>query len=327
MLTPGKNDLRARRCGGDPRLDVPAAAALGYLVPRQFAGADRFQTAVLIASRRARATPPRSCSLAAVNFPDALSGGRRRSEGERGDPADQRHHATPALPRRTWPRLALATVFALGGPAAAAQPSACGRPIGGADRYATAVQVAQRFFLSPNPANVGLASGTKPSLTGSPVARTSASSPDAFLLTAQAALPAIVNRTSRGSTPRSPERSSTAARPRSALERRHAVPDRASAAEAPNTPGRTRSRGRRGRASGPARRLGAVRTRRSASAAGTGSRPRSRSRRPRIRWRARPRRSSSLAPMTSPTHLQARRSPSSKEAHFSSPARTASTFG
>src|SRR6185437_8282904 len=48
------------------------------------------------------------------------------------------------------------TVYAIGGPAVAADPSAT--PLSGADRYATAAAVASGLFVAP--ANVGVASGT-----------------------------------------------------------------------------------------------------------------------------------------------------------------------
>ena len=50
-----------------------------------------------------------------------------------------------------------ATIFALGGPAAAAGGAPAANQIVGADRYATAVMTAQRFF--PNPTAIGIASG------------------------------------------------------------------------------------------------------------------------------------------------------------------------
>ncbi|HZV25178.1 MAG TPA: cell wall-binding repeat-containing protein, partial [Acidothermaceae bacterium] len=88
-------------------------------------------------------------------FPDALTAG----------PAAVLLHAAvllsdgPVLPAETQTYLGAhpGAVYAIGGPAAAADPTAT--PIVGADRFATAVAVATRFF--PTFRSVGLASGVK----------------------------------------------------------------------------------------------------------------------------------------------------------------------
>jgi hypothetical protein len=82
-----------------------------------------------------------------------------------------------------------ATVFALGGPAANTGAAPAANRIVGADRYATAVMTAQRFF--PNPTAIGIASGEAfpDGLTGGAhIGKLGG----ALLLTAQAALPANV---------------------------------------------------------------------------------------------------------------------------------------
>jgi hypothetical protein len=58
------------------------------------------------------------------------------------------------------------TRYAVGGPAAAADPSAAA--ISGADRYATAVAVAQRLVPSPSAVGVATGAGFADALTGGP---------------------------------------------------------------------------------------------------------------------------------------------------------------
>jgi len=124
--------------------------SLGY-VPQRLAGADRFQTAVAIAG--ALGNPSTVFEATGLDFPDGLSAGAAAS----------RAHGVVLLTNGSAP--AAATVdylkahpgqdYAIGGPAALADPAAT--PLAGADRYATATSVAQRFFASPTV--VGFASG------------------------------------------------------------------------------------------------------------------------------------------------------------------------
>jgi hypothetical protein len=134
---------------------VPASittqlTGLGYHVVR-YAGADRYATAVLVAG--ALGNPSTVLLATGTNFPDALSAGVAAAKA---------HGAvlltdSTRLPSETSGYLAahVGTVYAVGGPAAAADSSAT--PLAGADRYHTAVDVAQQFFSAP--ASVGVATG------------------------------------------------------------------------------------------------------------------------------------------------------------------------
>ncbi|HZQ85876.1 MAG TPA: cell wall-binding repeat-containing protein [Acidimicrobiales bacterium] len=139
--------------GGTAAISANVAAqitALGFTVAR-LAGGDRFATAVTVA----QALPSVATVLEAtgLNFPDALAAGAAAAAG--GGAVLLTNGAT--MPGSTATYLAQSSVarFAVGGAAAAADASAT--PLVGADRYATAVRVAQRFF--PGPTAVGIASG------------------------------------------------------------------------------------------------------------------------------------------------------------------------
>ena len=140
--------------GGSSAVSDTVAAAIaadGYVVKR-YAGVDRDATAIAIAD----ATPSPAAILLADGdgFADALSAGSAAahlggvvllSDGTTLSPAVRTYIAAhPGVP-----------VYAIGGPAATALPSAV--PIVGADRYATSVAVARKFFAAPT--IVGLASG------------------------------------------------------------------------------------------------------------------------------------------------------------------------
>ena len=131
---------------------VTALTKEGFTVDR-IAGADRFATAAAVAVPVGTA-PPVVLLANGLAFPDALTasavagathGVILLSDGSTPSPATTAYLA--AHPS--------ATVYALGGPAAAAYPTATG--LVGADRYATAAAVATKFF--PQPTLVGLASG------------------------------------------------------------------------------------------------------------------------------------------------------------------------
>ncbi|HEY3923944.1 MAG TPA: cell wall-binding repeat-containing protein [Acidothermaceae bacterium] len=128
-----------------------AVAALGHPVLR-ISGPDRFATAAQVAA--ALGNPNIVFEADGTNFPDALSAGSAAAaaggvvlltagSGQSG-PTAAYLSAHPS-----------ATRYAIGGPAAHADPSA--QPFVGSDRFATSVLVAQAFF--PKPASVGLASG------------------------------------------------------------------------------------------------------------------------------------------------------------------------
>jgi uncharacterized repeat protein (TIGR01451 family) len=124
--------------------------AAGFTV-RRLSGADRFETAVRIAEE----LDPDVLFLAtARNFPDALTAGAAAAEvnGALLLTEDREMNAASAAfiaANAALPR------FAAGGQAAAADPDAT--PLVGADRYATALAVADQFF--PQPVSIGLATG------------------------------------------------------------------------------------------------------------------------------------------------------------------------
>ena len=123
---------------------------LGYLVTR-YSGANRFATAVKVAD--ALADPGTVLLATGTNFPDALTAGVAAVKA--GGVVLLTNGST--LPAETSAYLSAhpGTVYAIGGPAAAADPSATA--IVGADRFETSVDVATKFFSAP--AGVGIATG------------------------------------------------------------------------------------------------------------------------------------------------------------------------
>lgn len=124
----------------------------GYNVVR-IAGADRFETAVLVA-RQGVGDPEVLFVTTGLDFPDALAAGAA---------AGSRHGAVLLTAGPTVPPVVASYLsehpdtprFAVGGPAAAADPHAVA--VVGTDRYDTARRVAQTFF--DHPFAVGIASG------------------------------------------------------------------------------------------------------------------------------------------------------------------------
>jgi hypothetical protein len=121
-----------------------------------------------------------------INFPDALSAG----------PAAAASHGVvlltdgSTLPANVKAYLTAhpGTVYAVGGPAVAADPAA--NPLQGADRYATAAAVANAIFTAPT--SVGLASGvTFPDALSGGAYQAHVGGP--ILLTAPATLPSSTN--------------------------------------------------------------------------------------------------------------------------------------
>jgi len=161
-----------------------AAAALGFPIVR-IAGSDRFGTATLVANMLG---PPSAIFEAdGTTFADALSAGTAAAathgvvvltNGTAASPVTASFLAANAGVKR----------YAIGGPAATADRSAT--PFVGADRFATAVLVAQAFFASPKA--VGLASGVAfpDALAGGAVA--GAAQGPIVLVPASGALPASV---------------------------------------------------------------------------------------------------------------------------------------
>jgi putative cell wall-binding protein len=152
--------------GGDAALAPVIAArltALGFN-PVRYGGGNRFETATIIASQ-GLSNPATVLLASGLDFPDALAGGAAAAKAgaailltEGSGPAPE---TTTYLAGHTGD-----TKYALGGPAAAAYPSAS--PLVGVDRYETSVKIANQFFASP--AVVGIASGSAfpDALTGAP---------------------------------------------------------------------------------------------------------------------------------------------------------------
>ncbi len=125
--------------------------AMGYQTTR-LAGSNRYATAVDVAN--ALGDPATILLATGANYPDALAAGPAAA------------HVGGAvlltggsvMPSETATYLAAhaTTTYAIGGPAAAAAPTA--HVIAGADRYATAVAVATTFFTAPT--TVGISTGT-----------------------------------------------------------------------------------------------------------------------------------------------------------------------
>jgi YVTN family beta-propeller protein len=151
VLAPGKTVYLLGGASAIPGSIATQLTGMGYVVSR-ISGSDRYATAVAVAD--AMGDPGVVFLATAANYADALAAGPAAA------------HATGAilltdgttLPPATSAYLAAhpGTTYAVGGPAASADPSASA--ISGPDRYATATLVAQRFFATPT--TVGLASGT-----------------------------------------------------------------------------------------------------------------------------------------------------------------------
>ena len=134
---------------------IPASVAtrltsLGYLVVRYF-GPDRYGTALAVAD--ALGDPTTVLLATGTNFPDALAAGPAASHV--GGVVLLTNGAT--LPASVAAYLVAhpGKVYAIGGPAVNAEPSATA--LIGVDRYATAVAVATGLFTAP--ITVGVASG------------------------------------------------------------------------------------------------------------------------------------------------------------------------
>jgi putative cell wall-binding protein len=124
---------------------------LGY-TPVRVDGIDRYDTAVKIAN--ILGDPPTVFEVDGTNFPDGLSAGPAAAlshgvilltAGNVQAPETAQYIATHPTDVR----------YAIGGPAAAADPTA--QPLVGADRYATSIVVANQLFASPS--IVAIASG------------------------------------------------------------------------------------------------------------------------------------------------------------------------
>jgi hypothetical protein len=133
--------------------------------PVRVSGVDRYDTAVKIAA--ILGDPPTVFEADGTNFPDGLSAGPAAALSHGIVLLTAGHIQAPA----TAAYLALHltdTRYAVGGPAAAADPAA--QPLVGADRYATSIVVARNLFAAPGV--VTLASGAvfADALSGGPLA-------------------------------------------------------------------------------------------------------------------------------------------------------------
>jgi YVTN family beta-propeller protein len=150
VLSPGGPVYVLGGTGAVPASIQTELSGLGYQVTR-YSGATRFATAVKVAD--ALGDPGTVLLATGTNFPDALSAGVAAVKA--GGVVLLTNG--PSLPAETSAYLSAhpGTVYAIGGPAATADPSATA--IVGADRFDTSVAVATRFFSAPT--TVGIATG------------------------------------------------------------------------------------------------------------------------------------------------------------------------
>lgn len=152
--------------GGTSAISDAVATAITALgdVPQRISGSDRYGTAVAIAA--AMGNPTTVFEASGVNFPDALSA----------VPAAVANHgailltdgAAPAAVTTAYLTAHATTRYAIGGPAAYADPSAIG--IAGANRYATSDAVALAFFPDATGVSVASAATFPDALAAGPVA-------------------------------------------------------------------------------------------------------------------------------------------------------------
>lgn len=150
--------------GGTAAVDAAteqAITSLGYETRRLF-GPTRIETAIAIS--RALGNPETLLLTTGFNFPDALAAGAAAARGKGAvllTSSDRRHPSLDAyLAERPD-----AQVFAIGGPAARAYPDATS--VFGATRDHTAVEVATRFFDSPEVIGLARRDDFPDALTGS----------------------------------------------------------------------------------------------------------------------------------------------------------------
>jgi putative cell wall-binding protein len=124
--------------------------SLGYSTDR-IGGSDRYATAVAVAN--VLGSPSTVFLATGINFPDALSAGPAAAHA--GGVVLLTDGTSMPSVTRSYLNAHAGTVYAIGGPAAAADGSA-GRIVG-ADRISTAASVASTFFTAPT--TLGIASG------------------------------------------------------------------------------------------------------------------------------------------------------------------------
>jgi putative cell wall-binding protein len=166
-----------------PESVATTLTSLGFTVTR-YAGADRYDTALKVAI--ALGSPSTVFLATGTNFPDALSAGPAAAAAHGVVLLTNGSTLTPDV--KAYLTAHPGTVYAVGGPAVAADPSAT--PLQGADRYATAAAVAAAIFSAPT--SVGLASGeTFPDALSGGAYQAHAGGP--ILLTASTVLPSSTN--------------------------------------------------------------------------------------------------------------------------------------
>ena len=150
VLAPGKTVYVLGGSSAVPASIETELTGLGYVVTR-YSGANRFATAVKVAD--ALGDPGVVLLATGTNFPDALAAGVAAVKA--GGVVLLTNGST--LPAETSAYLSAhpGAVYAIGGPAAAADPAATA--IVGADRFDTSIDVATKFFSAPS--QVGIATG------------------------------------------------------------------------------------------------------------------------------------------------------------------------
>ncbi len=124
---------------------VGQLTSAGYQVHR-YGGTDRYGTAVDVASQ-ALGDPPVVLEATGTNFADAASAGAAAAH-QGGAILLTDGTSMPSETQQYISAHPGDIRFAVGGPAATADPGAA--PVQGSDRYATSAAVAQRFFLTPD---------------------------------------------------------------------------------------------------------------------------------------------------------------------------------
>jgi hypothetical protein len=136
-----------------------ALSSMGY-APVRLAGADRFGTAVAIAG--ALGNPDTVFEATGDDFPDGLSAGAAAAASQ--GVVLLTNGSSQAAETAAYLSAHPGNHYAIGGPAAAADPTATA--VIGADRYATAVAVAQKFFVDPKVAGFASAVTFPDALSG-----------------------------------------------------------------------------------------------------------------------------------------------------------------
>jgi len=152
----------------------------GFAVTR-LDGTDRFGTAVAVAG--ALGNPTTVFEVTGLNFPDGLAAGPAAAAA--GGAILLTDGAAQASATAAYLAGHAGTHYAIGGPAAQADPSATA--VTGSDRYATAIDVASTFFPSPPAAGFATGAAFADALTGGP--RMAASKGPLLLVPGCGALP------------------------------------------------------------------------------------------------------------------------------------------